>query len=105
MRVAKRVLMLAVILACLPLACQMPKDKDTAPDALAKLDKGGVGGQTWMQETLPNGLRVVYAPMTNTPATHVRVIYHVGSRDERSDRQGFAHMFEHMMFRGSEHVT
>ena len=34
----------------------------------------------------------------------VRVLYHVGSRDERPDRQGFAHMFEHMMFRGSAHV-
>ena len=31
--------------------------------------------------------------------------YHVGSKDERPDRQGFAHMFEHMMFRGSAHVT
>jgi len=33
------------------------------------------------------------------------VLYHVGSRDERPDRQGFAHMFEHMMFRGSAHVA
>jgi zinc protease len=36
--------------------------------------------------------------------SQVRVFYHVGSRDERTDRQGFAHMFEHMMFRGSAHV-
>jgi len=35
---------------------------------------------------------------------HVRVLYHVGSKDEQPDRQGFAHMFEHMMFRGSAHV-
>jgi zinc protease len=53
---------------------------------------------------LSNGLRVIYAPMPTSPTTHVRVIYHVGSRDERVDRQGFAHMFEHMMFRGSAHV-
>ena len=56
-------------------------------------------------ETLENGLRVIYAPLTNSPVVHVRVIYHVGSRDERPDRQGFAHMFEHMMFRGSAHVA
>jgi len=56
------------------------------------------------KETLPNGLRVIYAPMDNAPVVHVRVIYHVGSRDERSDRRGFAHMFEHMMFTGSKHV-
>ncbi|HEY0007677.1 MAG TPA: pitrilysin family protein, partial [Tepidisphaeraceae bacterium] len=39
------------------------------------------------------------------PVVHVRVLYHVGSRDEREDRQGFAHLFEHMMFRGSAHVA
>src|SRR5687767_1363873 len=58
----------------------------------------------YVQETLPNGLRVIYAPLHQAPVVHVRVLYHVGSRDERPDRQGFAHMFEHMMFRGSQHV-
>src|SRR5579862_3094544 len=62
-------------------------------------------GQTWSTETLANGLRVIYAPMPNAPTAQVRVLYHVGSRDERPDRQGFAHMFEHMMFRGSAHVA
>src|SRR5918997_979748 len=57
------------------------------------------------QETLENGLRVIYAPLHNAPVVHVRVLYHVGSRDERPDRQGFAHLFEHMMFRGSAHVA
>jgi zinc protease len=58
----------------------------------------------FVQETLGNGLRVIYAPLHTAPVIHVRVLYHVGSRDERPDRQGFAHMFEHMMFRGSAHV-
>lgn len=57
------------------------------------------------QETLPNGLKVIYAPLHQAPVVHVRLFYHVGSRNERPDRQGFAHMFEHMMFRGSEHVA
>ncbi len=39
-------------------------------------------------------------PMKNAAVVHVRVVYHVGSRNEKEDRQGFAHMFEHMMFRG-----
>lgn len=56
-------------------------------------------------ETLANGLQVIYAPMDNAPVVHVRVLYHVGSRDEQPDRRGFAHMFEHMMFRGSAHVA
>ncbi len=59
----------------------------------------------FVQETLPNGLQVIYAPLHQAPVVHVRVMYHVGSRDERPDRQGFAHMFEHMMFRGSAHVA
>ena len=66
----------------------------------------------FVEETLPNGLRVIYAPLMRdggaapvAPVVHVRVLYHVGSRDERPDRQGFAHMFEHMMFRGSAHVA
>ena len=49
-------------------------------------------------------MRVIYAPLHQAPVVEVRVFYHVGSRDERPDRQGFAHMFEHMMFRGSAHV-
>ena len=57
------------------------------------------------QETLDNGLNVIYAPLHQAPVMHVRVFYHVGSKDERPDRQGFAHMFEHMMFRGSAHVA
>src|SRR6266545_1013085 len=57
------------------------------------------------EETLDNGLHVIYAPLHQAPVVHVRVLYHVGSRDERPDRQGFAHMFEHMMFRGSAHVA
>jgi zinc protease len=58
----------------------------------------------FVEETLGNGLRVIYAPLKTAPVVHVHLIYHVGSRDERPDRQGFAHLFEHMMFRGSKHV-
>jgi zinc protease len=59
----------------------------------------------FQRETLPNGLRVIYAPMRNAPVVHVQVLYHVGSKDEHPERQGFAHVFEHMMFRGSAHVA
>src|SRR5690349_2129773 len=64
----------------------------------------GVAPISFETQTLENGLRVVYAPLRQAPVVHVRVFYHVGSKDERPDRQGFAHMFEHMMFRGSAHV-
>ena len=54
--------------------------------------------------TLPNGLTVVLQPDHSTPVVAVRIEYHVGSADERPGRTGFAHLFEHIMFMGSEHV-
>jgi zinc protease len=54
--------------------------------------------------TLPNGLRVVLSEDHSTPIVHVSVWYHVGSKNERPGRTGFAHLFEHMMFKGSKNV-
>jgi zinc protease len=54
--------------------------------------------------TLENGLRVVLNPDDAVPVVSVAVYYDVGSRNEREGRTGFAHLFEHMMFQGSENV-
>jgi zinc protease len=54
--------------------------------------------------TLKNGLRVVLNPDASVPVVSVAVYYDVGSRNERQGRTGFAHLFEHMMFQGSENV-
>src|SRR3954462_13484467 len=54
--------------------------------------------------TLPNGLRVVLSEDHSTPIVHVSVTYHVGSKNERPGRTGFAHLFEHLMFKGSKNV-
>ena len=54
--------------------------------------------------TLPNGLRVILSEDHSTPIAHVAVWYHVGSKNERAGRTGFAHLFEHMMFKGSQNV-
>src|SRR5437763_16167827 len=54
--------------------------------------------------TLPNGLRVVVAPDPAVPAVGVWVGYDVGFRSEPPGRTGFAHLFEHLMFQGSESV-
>jgi predicted Zn-dependent peptidase len=54
--------------------------------------------------TLENGLQVVLAQDASRPVVNVQVWYRVGSKDERKGRTGFAHLFEHMMFKGSERV-
>ncbi|WP_028080904.1 M16 family metallopeptidase [Solimonas soli] len=52
---------------------------------------------------LPNGLTLIIHEDHKAPIVAVNVWYHVGSKDERSGRTGFAHLFEHLMFNGSEH--
>jgi zinc protease len=54
--------------------------------------------------TLPNGLQVVFLEDHSTPIVHVQIWYHVGSKNEKPGRTGFAHLFEHMMFKGSKNV-
>ena len=55
------------------------------------------------QFTLPNGLRVVVHEDHSAPKVAVTVWYHVGSMNEPAGQTGFAHLFEHLMFNGSEH--
>ena len=55
-------------------------------------------------ETLSNGLRVVISPDHSAPVANVGVYYQIGFRLEPRGRSGFAHLFEHMMFQGSEHA-
>src|SRR5690242_16074376 len=52
---------------------------------------------------LDNGLTVVVHEDHSVPLVSVNIWYHVGSRDERRGRTGFAHLFEHFFFNGSEH--
>ncbi|MEY2585384.1 MAG: zinc protease, partial [Verrucomicrobiota bacterium] len=55
--------------------------------------------------TLPNGLEVYSVEDHSAPIVAVQVWYHVGSKDDPAGRSGFAHLFEHMMFKGNEHMT
>src|SRR6267142_735196 len=54
--------------------------------------------------TLPNGLTVVLEEDHSTPIVHLQLWYHVGSKNEKPGRTGFAHLFEHLMFKGSKNV-
>src|SRR5829696_2564714 len=56
------------------------------------------------ETTLKNGLRVITVEDHSAPVVAISITYNVGSRNERKGRTGFAHLFEHMMFKGSENV-
>ena len=59
---------------------------------------------TLQQTTLSNGLHVILVPDHSAPVYAICITYNVGSRNEHPGRTGFAHLFEHMMFQGSENV-
>src|SRR5678816_4966192 len=55
-------------------------------------------------DTLANGLTLIVNEDHSAPVVSVNTWYHVGSGDEEVGRTGFAHLFEHLMFMGSEHA-
>jgi zinc protease len=57
----------------------------------------------YIKRTLPNGLDVIVHEHHQLPMVAVNIWYHVGSKNERPGRTGFAHLFEHLMFEGSQH--
>ncbi|MHC5082385.1 MAG: M16 family metallopeptidase [Planctomycetota bacterium] len=90
-------ILLSVILtgACFGQANKVKPDMDPASDKMFD----------YRQITLDNGLKVITLEDFSCPIVSVQVWYQVGSKDEKSDRQGYAHMFEHMMFKGTEFVS
>jgi zinc protease len=60
---------------------------------------------TFKHAVLGNGLQVYSIEDHSSPTVAVQVWYHVGSKDDPAGRSGFAHLFEHMMFKGNEHLT
>src|SRR5688500_8923679 len=59
---------------------------------------------TYERIVLPNGMKVILHQDKSTPIVHVELWYHVGSKNEKPGRTGFAHFFEHLMFKGSRNV-
>jgi zinc protease len=57
----------------------------------------------YQKHVLPNGLTLIIHEDHKAPIAAVNIWYHVGSKDEKPGRTGFAHLFEHLMFNGSEH--
>jgi len=80
---------------CLTLAVGVPA---LAADALS------IPPIAFKQRTLPNGLQVIGIEDHTSPTVAVQVWYHVGSKDDPAGRSGFAHLFEHLMFKSTKHL-
>src|SRR5881409_1955781 len=91
-RVARR-LSAAVLAVCLLYLAASPSMGAVRPPKLE-----------YKLTTLPNGLTVVLEEDHSTPIVHLQLWYHVGSKNEKPGRTGFAHLFEHLMFKGSKNV-
>ena len=79
-----------------------PAKAAPAPATAAALPSPKLDVKNW---TLANGLNVLFLADHKAPIATVQVFYHVGSKDEHVGIRGVAHMFEHMMFKGSQHVA
>jgi predicted Zn-dependent peptidase len=66
--------------------------------------RGGKVDIPFQKYALPNGLEVILHRDPRVPVVHVQVWYHVGSKDEKAGKTGFAHLFEHMMFQASRNI-
>src|SRR5579872_5460278 len=95
MKFAKTCLRIVIALSLMPFLYSALALADTAVK-LPKLELH--------QTRLDNGLRVILVPDHSAPVFAINVSYNVGSRNERPGRTGFAHLFEHMMFEGSQNV-
>ena len=98
MRTARRVGIRATLAAGLALTTL------AAPGARAQEADAVDVHSPYTQHTLRNGLNVLIHRDPSLPVVGVNVWYHVGSKNERPGRTGFAHLFEHIMFEGSAHV-
>lgn len=103
-RVILPLAMLAIASAASAQPAPAPAPAPKAPVAPAVPGKGATKLPTVEQATLGNGLRIAVLRIEAAPVVSVQMWYRAGSKDERRDRRGSAHMFEHIMFQGSKHV-
>ena len=99
MRLVRAALLLGA--ALLPLAATAQTAKPAAPRA----NTAAVKPIAFTERTLANGLRVYALRDTGTPNVAIQVWYDVGSKDDPRGRSGFAHMFEHLMFKATRNLV
>src|SRR4051812_20979542 len=97
-----RVLSLALLISStVVVSAQTKKKSESAAPKPAKVAAPKVEFEKYI---LPNGLQVILHVDRKLPIVHVNEWFHVGSKNEKPGRTGFAHLFEHMMFQGSKNA-
>lgn len=96
-------LLVALLVQLLPAATVMAQGADT-PGEETEIRFEDYALET-VDYTLPNGLRVILAQDSSAPVVAVDLWYHVGGANDPEGRAGFAHLFEHIMFEGSENIA
>jgi zinc protease len=86
----------SIRLILLAFVCLLVQIQATAQSQLPRIQ--------FTDRRLPNGLRVISAPDHSSPTVAIQVWYHVGSKDDPEKRSGFAHLFEHMMFKSTKNM-
>lgn len=91
-----------VLSACV--ACSEPAQQQKTSAPPTEMKQAKVEPLKFTERTLPNGLRVFAMPDAKTANVAVHVWYDVGSKDDPEGRSGFAHLFEHMMFKATKNL-
>lgn len=101
-----QILLAASVGLAAPANAEAPKATTAAaPSGTVKTTGSALGVELTVESfTLDNGLRVYVVEDHSVPAFSMHTAFEVGSQDEEDGRSGFAHLFEHMMFKGSENV-
>ena len=102
----------AALVLCIAAAVQAPDALAAARKAAAKPAPAAAAAPSilkvapvaYRERRLANGLQVITVESRSSPTVSVQVWYHVGSRDDPPGRSGFAHLFEHMMFKGTTNL-
>ncbi len=92
-----------LVIAVAAAGCSRPDAPEKAPDTAALQRGNGIFSQPYLETTLENGLKVIIVPTDYPDVVTLQIPVQTGSRNEvEPGKSGFAHFFEHMMFRGTE---
>src|SRR5438105_6811341 len=88
----------------LGLTSALPNASAAAPEKTATASALTIPPLVYRERTLANGLQVVTVEDHASPTASVQVWYHVGAKDDPQGRSGFAHLFEHLMFKSTKYL-